>query len=383
MADQEILELLQEGADVWNRWRRENLSIDLNLRDADLEEADLAGANLQGADLSGAKLAAADLAQADLSGAILKWAYLQAADLTGARLAGANLSGAVLEGAFLQRADLHEANLHWAILEQARLEMTNLQGAILEDADLEDAILKQAMLERANFHGAILRGATLQYASIGWTVFADVDLRETHALDTVFHRGPSTLGIDTLYTSEGDIPELFLRGCGVPDAMIDYARSLVAAPRAIDYYSVFISYSSKDTALAERLYADLRAAGVRCWYAPHDLTPGDIIIRGIDEAIRLHDKVVLLLSESAVLSSWVTYEVNLASTREALEGRTVLYPLRLDDTVLTTSQGWAVTLREARHIGDFRQWKEYEQYQTAFQRLLRDLTAENKSLLGS
>lgn len=61
---------------------------------------------------------------------------------------------------------------------------------------------------------------------------------------------------------------------------------------------------------------------------------------GIDEAIRLHDKVVLLLSEAAVTSHWVAYEVNLATTREAREGRTVLYPLRLDDAVLTTSQGW-------------------------------------------
>jgi hypothetical protein len=117
---------------------------------------------------------------------------------------------------------------------------------------------------------------------------------------------------------------------------------------------------------------------VRCWLAPHDLTPGDVIVRGIDEAIHLHDKVVLLLSEAAVTSHWVAYEVNLATTREAREGRTVLYPLRLDDAVLTTTQGWAVTLRDGRHIGDFRQWTEYASYQAVFARLLRDLKAEQR-----
>jgi len=34
---------------------------------------------------------------------------------------------------------------------------------------------------------------------------------------------------------------------------------------------VFISYSSKDQAFAERLHADLQNKGVRCWFAPHDL----------------------------------------------------------------------------------------------------------------
>lgn len=143
----------------------------------------------------------------------------------------------------------------------------------------------------------------------------------------------------------------------------------------IEYYSVFISYSNTDAALARRLYADLQAAGVRCWFAPHDLVPGDIIAHGIDEAIRLYDKVVLLLSKSAVNSYWVVHEVDTARAREARDGRIVLYPLRLDDTVLTTEHAWAAMLREARHIGDFRRWKDYDAYQQAFARLLRDLRA--------
>lgn len=68
--------------------------------------------------------------------------------------------------------------------------------------------------------------------------------------------------------------------------------------------------------------------------------------------------------------------MNVATTREAREGRTVLYPLRLDDAVLTTTQGWAQALRDGRHIGDFRQWTDYAAYHAVFGRLLRDLKAE-------
>lgn len=160
--------------------------------------------------------------------------------------------------------------------------------------------------------------------------------------------------------------------------VVDVSGGVHTEGQLSSYASCFISYSSKDEILARQLYADLQASGVRCWLALHDLTPGDVIVRGLDEAIRLHDKVVLLLSEAAVLSHWVAYEVNLATTREAQEGRTVLYPLRLDDAVLTTTQGWAMTLREGRHIGDFRQWTEYSAYQAVFERLLRDLKVEKQ-----
>lgn len=60
--------------------------------------------------------------------------------------------------------------------------------------------------------------------------------------------------------------------------------------------------------------------------------------------------------------------------REPSEDRVVLFPIRIDDTVLQPTEGWAAQLRE-RHIGDFRSWKDDDAYWVAFQRLLRDLRA--------
>jgi hypothetical protein len=56
------------------------------------------------------------------------------------------------------------------------------------------------------------------------------------------------------------------------------------AGKTIEFYSAFISYSSKDEALAKRLYADLQAKGVRCWFAPEDLKIGDKFSTEIDRA---------------------------------------------------------------------------------------------------
>ena len=255
-----------------------------------------------------------------------------------------------LSGVDLSRADLYRANL---------------SGANLSRADLQEATLQ----------GAILKGAALGGGYLFGTIFADLDLREVQGLETIKHGGPSTVGIDTLYKSNGHIPERFLRGCGVPDSMIDYVRALVVAQRPIDYYSCFISYSSNDEALAKRLHADFQDAGVRCWYAPEDMKTGDNIVDRLDHAIRFHDKLLIILSESAVASAWVGLEVRTALGREHREGRQVLFPIRIDDAVMMSESGWAANIRDTRHITDFRPWKDHDAYRQAFARLLGDLRA--------
>lgn len=277
-----------------------------------------------------------------------------------ANLGEANLSEAHLGGAYLREANLGGANLGGA-----NLSMAALNRADLTKADLRRTVLSRAALTRANFTAARALA----------THFADLDLRTVQGLDTIRHEGPSTVGIDTLYRSKGEISEVFLRGCGVPDSMIDYARDLVLAQCPIDYYSFFISYSSQDDALAKRLHADLQAAGVRCWYAPEDMKTGESIVDRLDHAIRFHDKLLLILSESAVASAWVGLEVKTALGREQREGRQVLFPIRIDDAVKESASGWAANIRDTRHITDFRQWQDYPAYHTAFARLLRDLQA--------
>jgi hypothetical protein len=212
----------------------------------------------------------------------------------------------------------------------------------------------------------------LSKATVGDTVFGDVDLSDVKGLESVEHKGPSTIGIDTIYRSRGRIPEVFLRGCGVPDEFITYVRSLVGQP--IEYYSCFISYSSKDRAFAERLHADLQAKGVRCWYAPEDMKIGDKIRDRLDQSIRLHDKLLVILSEHSIGSDWVEDEVETAFEEEQKRGKTVLFPVRLDDAVMETGEAWAAKVRQ-RHIGDFRAWKEHDAYRGAFERLVRDLKA--------
>jgi hypothetical protein len=156
---------------------------------------------------------------------------------------------------------------------------------------------------------------------------------------------------------------------------IEYLPTLLN--QAIQYYSCFISYSTKDQDFAERIHADLQTKGVRCWFAPHDLPIGGKILDEIDAAIRVRDKLLLILSAHSIKSDWVEDEVTKAFAEERKRKQIVLFPIRLDDAVMDTNEAWAAKLR-ARSIGDFRNWKHHTFYQKSFERVIRDLTAVSK-----
>ena len=329
MANPEHLEILNQGVEAWNDWRRRN----------PLVAPDLGGSKLVRADLRGANLSEAHLTEADLGGAAL-----QGADFTLANLERANLAQASLVRAGLYRVSLRNASLCLAFLGWA------------------------------NFTGAELGGADLGLAITGGTTFGDNDLSDVKGLETVRHFGPSTIGIDTIFKSKGSIPEVFLRGCGVPEDFILYMRSI--ASKAMEFYSCFISYSSKDDDFAKRLYADLQTRNVRCWFAPEDLKIGDKFQDSVEESIGSYDKLLPVLSENSIESAWVEQEVQAGLEKERKSGNLVLFPLRLDEAVMETSKAWAANLRRTRHVGDFTRWKDHDAYEQSFQRLLRDLKAE-------
>jgi adenylate cyclase len=79
--------------------------------------------------------------------------------------------------------------------------------------------------------------------------------------------------------------------------------------------SVFLSYASQDTEIANTVCRELENRGIRCWIAPRDVAPGalyaDAIVRAINEA----NVLLIVLSQSAVASSHVGREVERAASK--------------------------------------------------------------------
>jgi hypothetical protein len=360
VADEQQLALIKQGADVWNAWRERNPSTSVDLIDADLTGAP----NLMGADLFGAIMLGANLAGADLSGAALG-----RANLGGALLGQANLTDAQLSSADLRRADLPGA----------RLCRADLAGARLVEANLTKANLTQADLSGANLFMASLEGADLTHAHCSRTILADLDLSQALGLESIAHHGPSVIDHCTLERS-GPLPLSFLLGCGLPDRLIDYLPSLLNA-RPIEFYSVFISYSTANQDFAARLHADLQARGVRCWFAPHDMKAGKKIHDQIDNAIRVYDRLLLILSPESMSSRWVKTEIEKAHAKEVHLNRNVLFPISLVpfDEIRRWRQddgdvGEDIARRVRDYfIPDFTGWTNHGMYLVSFEKLIESL----------
>lgn len=145
------------------------------------------------------------------------------------------------------------------------------------------------------------------------------------------------------------------------------------AAKPTDFSSCFISYSWKDKPFATKLHDDLVEIGVRCWLDANDLRAGDQIAEGIDKAIQVQDKLLLVLSKNSVRSEWIKWELRKARELESARGKTVLFPVRLDDSIFVAAKDPEFRRLRNRLIVDFSAWTEKDAYSSAFKLLAQSL----------
>jgi hypothetical protein len=228
-------------------------------------------------------------------------------------------------------------------------------------------------------------------AYMGSTVFSDNDLSKVIGIDQVSHYSPSTIGIDTLIKSKGQIPKSFLKGCGLSDFQIEFSKlyrphlssdeiSLILYEvdhlrrgQSIQISPMFISYDHEDGGFVDKVETLLNTHRVRFWRDVKHATAGPLE-KQIERAMRINDTVLLVLSKASVESDWVEHEVTLARALEKERKKHVLCPVALDNSWETCS--WEDRLKEQimkYNILDFSNWQDEAALTAQFNKLIEGL----------
>ena len=101
---------------------------------------------------------------------------------------------------------------------------------------------------------------------------------------------------------------------------------------------VFLSYSSKNKNVADAVVADFEQHGIRCWYAPRDIMPGQEWVSAIHDAIKRCRLFVLIYTEGSNESKQVANEVALAFN----SGKTLI-PFKLSNTAMSSELEYYLT----------------------------------------
>ena len=321
-----------------------------------LQWIEYAGRGPSRADLSGADLDRTVLSDANLSGANLSGANLQRSSLIGARLNGANLTGA------------------------------NFSGADLVRSDLTDAVLNDADMFQTRVWGCDMGGADLSGAALGYTVFQDCDLRNVIGLERVRHDAPSSIGVDTVYRSGGQLPGVFLSGAGVPGSIATLQETIAAAGQSRG--ELYISCRDDDEDFARKLSADLEEQGITTWVFSERVRGNALVSRlsssdqeEIERWLRNYDKLIVVASSRAIEYETILNDITAARDKQQAADRWLLYFVAPDDGLMRPSGRIARNMAAENVIFDLRAGDE-ETYQAELAKLADALRQDQPASAG-
>ncbi len=194
--------ILKQGARAWNRWRRGNPSIEVDLQDFGLSNTGGEHFDLKGADLSGVDLRRAQFIKCDLSGSCFNGAKLGSAKFEFCRLDGASFRNAGVHETEFSLSDMKSTDFRELDSDpfpsSADFSNSDLSGAKFDAGNFVNTNFHRATLNKASFKQARLSGCEFIYinemidADFSDSSLDDSDLRYSNWTGAIFERTDMT-----------------------------------------------------------------------------------------------------------------------------------------------------------------------------------------------
>jgi hypothetical protein len=310
-----------------------------------------------------------ELAGVDFTNSLFAWSNFNGVDFNRLSARLVFQPRTVLNGCNFRRAKFVGTTLDHTDAIGCDFSHAELNGTKIRGSDLRNCKFYRTMVA-ATFDDTNITNSNFEGAYLLSSTFINVDIGSARGLNRAHVYPPITLDARTLLKS-GILPRDVYRACGMSDKVTKSIKRTLEQKRK--RVRCFISYSSKDEKFAATLRSDLEDNGIETWYAPRDLPIGAKTRVDLDRAILNSDKLVIVLSQKSIISDWVEQEVETALERERLSKRSILLPLRIDESVMKAKVGWAANLRRTRNVGDFSKHRRDAQYFSTLGQLINDI----------
>jgi hypothetical protein len=130
-------------------------------------------------------------------------------------------------------------------------------------------------------------------------------------------------------------------------------------------HKVFISYSTEDSGVANKICTALEEGDVPCWMAPRDILPGMHYAEAIIDALSLANVAVLIFSENANKSGFITRELE-----RAVSQNMHILPIRINQVIPSSNIEFYISISH---------W--FDAYQKPIENYLQSIVDKTRKLL--
>jgi uncharacterized protein YjbI with pentapeptide repeats len=173
MTQNEYIEILKKGVNVWNKWRLNNIGFCPTFHQIQLENYNFASYNFEGTSFYGCKLKGCNFDNANFSKALIS------SDCSNSSFRGVNMKSANIVGGNISFSNFSGSNLKNIVIEES-----NANNSKFVNVDLRRAVLWSSFIN-ADFTGSCLIGTSLKWTNLTNAILINVDLRETQLVDTI------------------------------------------------------------------------------------------------------------------------------------------------------------------------------------------------------
>lgn len=95
--------------------------------------------------------------------------------------------------------------------------------------------------------------------------------------------------------------------------------------------NVYISYSREDAPFVNRLYEDLRHAGLSVWIDQEAIAPGERWAECVQRAIMESQNILVIITSNSMKSNWLSAEISIAVAAQRSDSRKFIIPILADE----------------------------------------------------